>query len=118
MSPHRIRAYVLSVLRVIARIANAVVHITSLPHLRSHAKFFPYAVGKSALNELQHSFDAYAFSRCDQEMDMIRHYNELMYLKLLSLPIGEKSSEEKTREPFRLKQRAAAVRTCRYEIRI
>lgn len=114
MSLHGIRAYVFSVLSVIARIANAVVHITSLPHLRSHAKFFPYAVGKSALNELQHSFDAYTFSRCDQKMDMIRHYDELMYLKLLGFPIGEESSEEKIREPFRLKQRAAAVSTCRY----
>ena len=42
-------------------------------------------------------------------MDMIWHYHELVDLKLFGVSIGEKGGEEKIRESFRLKQKAATV---------
>ena len=89
MRSHWVRANIISMLRIVIRVANAMIHVSSLPNLGRDTEFFSRTVRETAFNELHRSFKRSPVSKRQQEMNMVWHDDELMNLKFLMVAIGK-----------------------------
>lgn len=88
-------------------VCDAVGMIALLPYFAG--EYFAGAEGESALDQLRATFDRHVRGGCEQDVDVVRHYDEGVELEFAGVAVAEESSDEEFGGFGALEETAALV---------